>query len=267
VNTTGPQSPRRPHAAAKRATPRLVAENAYLGFINRLHACRSVVEFGCGLATWLRVAREVGATEIHGYDTSDLPLSARGLTSAEFSSADLGKFIKLERKFDLAVCLELAQQLPARAGSTLVKTLCAASDWVLFSAAMPCQGGTGNQNENWMEYWARHFSENGFKCYDILREKFWYDAQIPFYLRQNACLYVRQDADQELSLHRLEPVVSPLSQIHPELYLKLLHWLANRRKGVTDAGAFTAELRAFYQETQVLARADGTGDLETAQSP
>jgi len=35
-------------------------------------------------------------------------------------------------------------------------------DNVLFSAAIPNQGGTGHINEQWQEYWAEKFYANGF---------------------------------------------------------------------------------------------------------
>jgi len=232
----------------------LAAERTLLGFINGIRKFRSVVEFGCGLANWLRVAQELGATEIRGYDTAELPLAARGLARTEFRVADLEQFIELEKTFDLAICLEIAQQLSPRAGVKLVKTLCSAADWVLFSAGIPLQDDTGPLNENWMEYWAGLFTSNDFLSYDILRDKVWHRKEIPFYYRQNACLYVRRGAHQ--ALKGFEPSPCPPSMIHPELYLKLLNWLANRRKHSPDWRVFLSDCNEFYQGAQILGGAD-----------
>jgi hypothetical protein len=231
---------------------KLAAERAFLTFVNGIRSFRSVVEFGCGFASWLRVARELGATEIRGYDIPDLPFAARGLADAEFRAADLAQFISVDKVFDLAICLEVAQRLPAGAAASLVRTLCSAADWVLFSAAVPFQGGADHINENWMEYWAGLFSGNGFLCYDILREKVWYDREIPFYYRQNSCLYVRRGAHEALASLGFEPSARPPSLIHPELYLELLSWLGNNRNGATDSRVFAADVRDFHQGARVL---------------
>jgi methyltransferase family protein len=240
---------------AKGAVPSvrsLAAERGFLSYINDIRKFHSVVEFGCGLANWLRVARELGAIEIRGYDIGDIPVAARGLTAAEFCAIDLGSFIRTEKTYDLAICIEVAQTLAPAAGTSLVKTLCAAADWVLFSAAPPFQGGLDHVNENWMEKWAGLFSERGFLCYDILREKFWNDRDIPFYCRQNACLYVRRGIHTALTERRLMPTDRPPTLIHPELYLKLTNWLANNRNGATDGSNFEAEVGEYYRAVQIL---------------
>lgn len=205
---------------------KLASERTFLSFISEMRALRSVVDFGCGLASWLHTAQHLGATEIRGYDDAGLPLEARGLRSQEFFPADLGRFIEPEKKFDLAICLEAAQYIPSDGAITLIRSLCSSSDWVLFSAALPYQGGIDHVSENWMEHWAGLFRENGFLCYDILRMKFWHDATIAFYYRQNACLYVRPGAHHSLDARGYEPSQCPPSLIHPELLLKFVSWRA-----------------------------------------
>jgi len=224
----------------------MAAERAMLGFVYNLRRFKSVVDFGCGLGNWLTVAQELGATEIRGYDTPDIPAGARRLALANFIAADLTRFIHLERQFDLAVCLESADRLPADAAVPLVKTLCAAADWVLFGAALPLQEGVSHPGENWMEYWAGLFSREDFLCYDILRSEFWRVRDIPFYLRQNTCLYVRRGTHDALRARGFEPCVRPPSLIHPELLLKLMSWLANRQAASTDSRAYAGDLKNLY---------------------
>jgi hypothetical protein len=54
-----------------------------------------------------------------------------------FAAVDLRQPLPADRKFDLAISGEVAEHLPA----TLVGTLTSVSDVVLFSAAIPGQGG------------------------------------------------------------------------------------------------------------------------------
>jgi hypothetical protein len=42
---------------------------------------------------------------------------------------------------------------------------------IVFSAAIPYQGGTNHTNEQWPEYWARHFSAKGYVPVDCVRRQ------------------------------------------------------------------------------------------------
>ena len=93
---------------------------------------------------------------------------------------------------------------------------------ILFSAAIPYQGGMGHINENWVEYWHEKFVKNHFHCFDIFRPKFWNDPRVIWYYRQNCLLYVTaekvgmlEDAGYSES--------NPISMIHPDMYLKSIH--------------------------------------------
>jgi hypothetical protein len=52
-------------------------------------------------------------------------------------------------RFDLALCLEVAEHLPAAAGDSLVRRLASVGARILFSAAIPGQGGRNHVNEKW----------------------------------------------------------------------------------------------------------------------
>jgi len=196
------------------------SHHTILSFVCELRAPKSACDFGCGEAKWLRAARDLGATRIRGYDIPEIPLASRGLTEDEFVAADLTKPISIESKFDLAISLEVGEHLPFSAAPTFVRSITGAADWVLFGASPPYQGGMGHVNENWMEYWAKLFRQAGYLCYDIIRPRFWHDARVAYYYRQNTCLYVREGTDEALRARGYAPVKHPLSFIHPELYIK-----------------------------------------------
>ena len=68
----------------------------------------------------------------------------------------------VDRGFDLAQCLEVAEHLTESSADLLVKTLTDLAPLALFSAAHPGQGGQGHLNERWPVYWQRRFSQHGF---------------------------------------------------------------------------------------------------------
>jgi hypothetical protein len=204
---------------------KLNSQQVVLAHIAGIRALGSVVEFGCGRASWLHVARRLGAQDIRGYDSTELPLQQRGLTEQQFVHADLNAPVEPGRKFDLAICVEGAHQVRGKSATTLVQTLCAASDWVLFAAAIPYQDGRKLENERWAESWAKLFFNCGYLCYDILRMKFWHDPRVAFYYRQSACIYVRPGAHYALEARGYKPTSRPPSLVHPEMFLKAASWL------------------------------------------
>jgi 2-polyprenyl-3-methyl-5-hydroxy-6-metoxy-1,4-benzoquinol methylase len=61
--------------------------------------------------------------------------------------------LDLEKEFDLVVSLEVAEHLPASAADQFVNTLVKHGKKILFSAAIPGQGGQDHLNEQWPDYW------------------------------------------------------------------------------------------------------------------
>jgi len=138
--------------------------------INNLIQPGSVVDIGCGLGTWLSVFREEGVDDIFGVDGHGVKQSLLTIESQQFNHWDLRQRLELDRTFDLVVCLEVAEHLPAASARTLVKTLTGLGHIVLFSAAIPGQGGTKHINEQWPDYWANLFSEFGYRGIDCIRK-------------------------------------------------------------------------------------------------
>src|SRR5579862_3100091 len=66
----------------------------------------------------------------------------------------LDRPFNLGRSFDLAMSFEVAEHLPPDAAKGFVDSLTRLAPLVLFSAAIPFQGGVGHINEQWPEYWA-----------------------------------------------------------------------------------------------------------------
>jgi hypothetical protein len=114
--------------------------------------------------------------------------------------------------------LEVAEHLPATAGPSFVATLCGLGDVVLFSAAIPDQGGTNHINEAWPSYWNGLFREHGFECFDAVRSALWMRPDVEWWYAQNALIFAK---GQAWLREKLLPVVEPMPYVHPRKYLAL----------------------------------------------
>jgi hypothetical protein len=114
--------------------------------------------------------------------------------------------------------LEVAEHLPPSAGPSFVATLCGLGDVVLFSAAIPHQGGTNHINEAWPGYWNGLFREQGFECFDVVRSAFWMRLEVEWWYAQNALIFAKS---QPWLREKLTPVVEPMPCVHPRKYLAL----------------------------------------------
>lgn len=155
---------------------------------------RSVVDVGCGRGAWLRVFQENGVTVLRGLDGEYVDTSKFLVDPALFTPADLDRPFVVGGVYDLAVCLEVAEHLSDRSAHRLVRTLTGAAPVVLWSAAIPGQGGTDHLNEQWPWYWQALFAEHGYRKLDPFRRKLWHDRRIESYYRQNILLYASDSA-------------------------------------------------------------------------
>lgn len=119
----------------------------------------SVVDFGCNVGEWTATAAELGA-EIMGVDGNHHAEKLLFPREA-FRVADLRQPLDLGRRFDLAICLEVAEHLPEEFADTLVATIAKHSRRVLWSAAPPGQGGYMHVNCQPRKYWADKFAAHG----------------------------------------------------------------------------------------------------------
>jgi hypothetical protein len=146
---------------------------------------------GCGIGTWLSACKELGATDVLGIDGAYLEPSLLMIDKNCFLPHDLTKPLNLQKRFDLAISLEVAEHLPESCADVFVATLCSLSDAVLFSAAVPGQGGTGHLNEQWPDYWGTRFRKKGFRMIDCIRTEIWEDDSVAPWYRQNTFLSLR----------------------------------------------------------------------------
>lgn len=175
----------------------------------------SVIDVGCGLATWLKIFADHQVQDILGVEGSHLKKEMLAVDESKVLIADLEKKIEINRKFDLVVSLEVAEHLSPAAAKQFVNTLTSLGDIVLFSAAIPRQGGQNHINEQWPTYWQSLFREHGFYFSDIIRKKIWDNPKVDVFYKQNMFLVCRNNLK-----HRFEETNTILNIVHPELFLK-----------------------------------------------
>jgi glycosyltransferase involved in cell wall biosynthesis/SAM-dependent methyltransferase len=153
----------------------------------------SVIDVGCGTGAWLSRFRERGVQDVMGVEFSEVIPHLAHLDPTHIRNMDLSQPFRLDRKFDLVVSLEVAEHLPEQSAAGFVQSLVRLGPIVLFSAAVPHQGGTHHLNEQWPSYWARHFADNAFSPLDCFRDRIWRNDRIDWWYRQNLLLFVRAD--------------------------------------------------------------------------
>jgi SAM-dependent methyltransferase len=182
----------------------------------------SAVDVGCGTGAFLACLKTLGVQDVLGIDGD---WAKPALSPGEFRSADLSKPLAVDRRFDLVVSLEVAEHLEPGSAAVFVDSLTRLGPIVLFSAAIPFQGGVGHLNEQWPDYWAGLFAERGFELVDCIRMKLWHNTDVEWWYAQNTFLYVERDRLRLLRHERgelLNPGPASLRMPHPENY---------RRKG------------------------------------
>ena len=183
----------------------------------------SILDVGCGVGTWLLVGEQLGASAIQGIEGPWL----EGVKDVvvvvprdRIRITDLEQDWQAPGKFGLAISLEVAEHLSPQAGLRLVERLSAASPLVLFSAAVPGQGGNGHVNEQWPMYWQKMFAGRGYRAIDCIRPVIWEDSRIPWWYRQNTVLFADKEVAREYYLKRASIAnadIPLLGLIHPEV--------------------------------------------------
>ncbi|HYV35954.1 MAG TPA: methyltransferase domain-containing protein [Gemmataceae bacterium] len=160
----------------------------------RLLCPHSIVDIGCGRGPWLKAFQEAGVENLTGLDGSHVDRATLLIDQLQFIPTDLSKPFIIGCNADLALCLEVAEHLPHRMSLNLISALTGAAPAVLFSAAIPGQGGTCHINEQWPYYWAGLFEKKNYVRIDCIRPKIAQERAVDWWYRQNMVLFVSQEA-------------------------------------------------------------------------
>jgi SAM-dependent methyltransferase len=179
---------------------------------------RSVVDVGCGTGGWLASFKEAGVPRVLGLDGGAVE-EQLAIEPHEFRVANLEQDIDIDETFDLCICLEVAEHLTARAAPVIVRNICKLSDVVLFSAAIPGQGGSHHHNERWPSYWIDLFASAGYEVIDAVRGRMWNDGRVEWWYRQNLLLLANKAGLSRIDLSLATTAGStPLDIVHPACF-------------------------------------------------
>jgi len=182
---------------------------------------KSVVDIGCGSGVWLKSFIENGTNDVLGIDGQWVKEDVFKIPYTYFSPMDLNKEIKIDRQFDLAISMEVAEHLNNDVAEGFVKSIVQLAPVILFSSAIPNQGGTDHLNEQWPEYWKNLFAIYNYQLIDCIRPVLWENSDITSCYIQNSFLYINKEyleqneiLKNKLNIYRY----SILSLVHPLQY-------------------------------------------------
>jgi SAM-dependent methyltransferase len=173
---------------ARRSARHIVA------LLHRHLSVSSVLDVGCGRGVWAEEWRRNGVADAVGVDGSYVSIDQLVMAKEQFAAFDLSKTFRLDRRFDLVQSLEVAEHIPSSRVEVFVSNLVAHGDLILFSAAVPGQGGEFHVNEQPYEYWRDKFSSHGYKIFDFIRPNIRDIRTIEPWYRYNTFLFAQESA-------------------------------------------------------------------------
>ncbi len=121
---------------------------------------RRLIDLGSGCGVYSFFFREAGA-EVVSVDAVQAPPEHSFPGKVEIR--DLSRPVEnVWGKFDMTLCLEVAEHIPERDSGIFLANVAQFSDLLIFSAAPPYQGGTHHVNERPKRYWRQRLAELKF---------------------------------------------------------------------------------------------------------
>ena len=220
--------------------------------VGRLLNVKSVMDVGCGRGVWLSQWQKLGVQDVIGVDGDYVNENDLAISPDKFIKRDLTNPVNLGRRFDLVQSLEVGEHLPEQSSDTFVASLAAHGDAILFSAAVPGQGGEFHVNEKPYEFWRDKFAAHGFRTFDWLRLRIVDISDIEPWYRYNSLLFVRGTALRSLPAEFLK------TEIPNECRIPIrskFSWRARNRILACLPGYFVHRLAQLKHKTVLLRRA------------
>jgi SAM-dependent methyltransferase len=181
----------------------------------------SVLDIGCGAGAWLAAYRQLGVPDLLGVDGDYVDRSLLMMDVAHFRAFDIAAPFDLGRRFDIVQCLEVAEHVSPHSSSVLLDNIVRHGNQVLFSAAVPGQGGENHVNERPYAYWRAMFSARGFRLFDFMRGRMSPIPSIEPWYRYNTLFFAHDSIVNRLPY---EVLVSRVGEGEPIRDVSPLHY-------------------------------------------
>lgn len=178
----------------------------------------SVIDVGCGIGEFGHEAADKFAIKYYGVDFK-APKGKLLIPADRYSEYDItsGASFPWNQKFDLVICTEVLEHIDEKFAKNAVSLLASLGDTILFSAAIPDQGGHHHVNEQWQTYWTDLFSIEGFFGYQkVMIDNLWDNENVDVWYKQNLVLYSR---------HQLPFQTEVMALVHPIMFKNVISTL------------------------------------------
>jgi SAM-dependent methyltransferase len=159
----------------------------------------SLLDVGAGHGAWAAEWLAAGVKTVLAVDGDYVRADQLAVPKKAFKAHDLSTELDLKKKFDLVQSLEVAEHLPSDKADLFVDNLTRHGDVILFSAAVPHQGGEHHVNEQPPEYWRKKFASRGYKVFDFVRPRLAGQSKVMPWYRFNSYIYANQAGEKRLS--------------------------------------------------------------------
>jgi len=199
---------------------------------------KSVIDIGCGIGNFIAEFKKHGINDVLGVDGiwADMDAISTNIGIKDFVSHDLTTTFKANRKYDLVISLEVAEHIGIDYSDKFLDSLTNSGDEIVFSAALPNQGGQNHINEQWTDFWVDKFLERGYFKKDIIKPLIWNNNNIFWWYRQNIMLFTKNPNKYnkylDLNISDLIHKENYLIKINEIYYLKQI--IANKQLIVDD---------------------------------
>ena len=153
----------------------------------------SVVDFGCGIGSYIEAAVNYGLENVKGYEYATD--SAKNSTPPHIQKyIDYGTDCTqslITKQYDCVISIEVAEHIDPSGSDMFVNNIVKSMNddgVIIFSAAQPNQGGSGHINCQPRDFWINKFNNKGMSLntdmYNDIKIK-WESLGVPFYILNN----------------------------------------------------------------------------------
>jgi SAM-dependent methyltransferase len=159
----------------------------------------SLLDVGSGHGAWVAEWLSAGVKDVVAVDGDYVQPDQLAIPNDRFVAHDLSSPLHLGRRFDLIQSLEVAEHIDPEHADLFVDNLTRHGDVILFSAAVPHQGGEHHVNEQPPEYWRARFAERSYDVFDWVRPRIVDRREVKAWYRYNTLIYASPAGQSRLS--------------------------------------------------------------------